>query len=341
MKLLTITVPCYNCEESMRHCLDTLLPGGEDIEIILVNDGSTDHTAQIADAYAKQYPSIVRVIHQPAGGHGEGINTGILHATGLYFKIVDSDDRVDAESYQDVIRTLRNLAAGGCMLDMMISNVIYEKHNSKKKKAIRYSKVLPVNQLFDWSETKNIKAGKFFLIQSVIYRTQMLRDCHLLLPKHNHYADNLFVYVPLPYVKTMYYLDVDFYHCTVDGPYSSADDRSIQTLIDDHIYMNKQILDVYDIWKISSRPLRHYMLNYLEIITAVSSVMLAKTKGKESQEKRRELWDYIKKTDIRLYHKLRQRIMGQTLPLPVVSGHSLTTSIYKISQKMSKSNETR
>ena len=184
--------------------------GGDDVEIIIVDDGSTDSTGKIADEYAAAYPATVRVIHQKNGGHGEGLNTGILHATGLYFKVVDSDDWVDPESYREILHTLRSLCSGGCMLDLMISNFVYEKDGSKHKKVMRYNRILPRNQLFDWTETKNFKIGKYILMHSVIYRTQLLRDCRLVLPKHTFYVDNLFVYVPLPYVKTMYYLDVTF-----------------------------------------------------------------------------------------------------------------------------------
>ena len=92
MKLLTVTVPCYNSQDYMERCIDSFLPGGEDVEIIIVDDGSTDRTGEIADEYARKYPEIVRVIHQENGGHGAGLNAGINHATGLYFKVVDSDD---------------------------------------------------------------------------------------------------------------------------------------------------------------------------------------------------------------------------------------------------------
>ena len=80
-KLITFAVPCYNSAAYMRHCVDTLLTAGPDAEIILVDDGSTkDDTPAICDAYAAQYPDIVRVIHQENGGHGEGVNQGIRNA---------------------------------------------------------------------------------------------------------------------------------------------------------------------------------------------------------------------------------------------------------------------
>ena len=94
MKLLTVTVPCYNSQDYMENCINSLLTGGERVEIIIIDDGSQDQTGHIADDYAKKYPSMVRVIHQENGGHGEGINQGLKYATGTYFKVVDSDDTV-------------------------------------------------------------------------------------------------------------------------------------------------------------------------------------------------------------------------------------------------------
>ena len=93
MKLLSIAIPCYNSEDYMRNCIESLLPGGEEVEIIIVDDGSTkDRTAQIADEYEANYPGIVKAVHQENGGHGEAVNTGLRNATGLYFKVVDSDE---------------------------------------------------------------------------------------------------------------------------------------------------------------------------------------------------------------------------------------------------------
>ena len=80
MKLITFAVPCYNSAAYMRHCADTLLTGGDQVEIILVDDGSVDETGAIADEYAQRYPNIVRALHQPNGGHGEGVNQGLRNA---------------------------------------------------------------------------------------------------------------------------------------------------------------------------------------------------------------------------------------------------------------------
>ena len=107
MKLLSIAVPCYNSQDYMRHCVETLLPGGDEVEILVVDDGSKDDTAAIADELEAKYPGIVRAIHQENGGHGAAVMAGLKNATGLYFKVVDSDDWLDEEAYPRVLDALR------------------------------------------------------------------------------------------------------------------------------------------------------------------------------------------------------------------------------------------
>ena len=130
MKLLSVTIPCYNSQDYMEHCIETLLTGGDDVEILIVDDGSKDATAEIADRYQKKYPTIIKAIHQENGGHGAAVNTGIANATGLYFKVVDSDDWVDEESYHKILAKLRELVGGSTTLDMFISNFVYEKQGA-------------------------------------------------------------------------------------------------------------------------------------------------------------------------------------------------------------------
>ena len=124
MKLLSITVPCYNSEGYIKRCIDSLLIGGNEVEILIIDDGSTDATGEIADQYADEYPDIVRAIHQKNGGHGSAVNTGIENATGLFFKVVDSDDWVKEIAYRKILMTLADFAGGDVRLDMLVSNFV-------------------------------------------------------------------------------------------------------------------------------------------------------------------------------------------------------------------------
>lgn len=334
MKLLTFAIPCYNSESYMRHCIESILPGGEDVEILIVDDGSTkDNTAAIADEYQEKYPTIVRAIHQENGGHGEAVNAGIRNATGLYFKVVDSDDWVDADAYKKILDKLRELAGSDTTLDMLLANYVYEKEGAKHKKVMRQTG-FPVDQIFTWSDVRHFHKGHYILMHSVIYRTKLLRECRLELPKHTFYVDNIYVYKPLPHVRTMYYMDVDFYRYFIGRDDQSVNEQVMIGRIDQQIRVNKIMIDDVDIWKVQNPKCRKYMLNYLEIITVISTIMLIRSGTEENLEKKRELWGYIKEKDIALFHKLRRGIMGRTMNLPGKGGRKISVAAYRISQKV-------
>ena len=98
------------------------------------------------------------------------MNTGIANATGLYFKVVDSDDWVKQDAYFKILDTLRELAGGGQALDMLISNYVYEKEGAKHKKVMRQTG-FPQDQVFTWSDIRHFYKGHYILMHSVIYRT--------------------------------------------------------------------------------------------------------------------------------------------------------------------------
>ena len=117
-KILTVVVPTYNAEKYLRDNLESFeIPElMQDLEILIVNDGSTDHSLEIAREYAERYPDTYRVITKENGGHGSGINCGIEYALGTYFKVVDADDWVGREAFVSLVRTLKTSDADGCKL---------------------------------------------------------------------------------------------------------------------------------------------------------------------------------------------------------------------------------
>ena len=274
MKLLSVAIPCYNSENYMRHCIESLLPGGEEVEILIVDDGSTkDRTGEIADEYERNYPGICRAIHQENGGHGEAVNAGLRNASGIYFKVVDSDDWVNEEAYMEILDTLRTFVKGETTLDLLVSNFVYEKQGARRKKVMNYQKALPVRQLITWSDVKHFMLGQYILMHSVIYRTELLRECGLELPKHTFYVDNIFVYQPLPYVKTLYYLDVNFYRYFIGREDQSVNEQIMIGRIDQQILVTKLMLGYHDVMKLPNRRLRSYMIKYLEIMMTISSIL--------------------------------------------------------------------
>ena len=318
----------------MRHCIDSLLPGGDEVEILIVDDGSIkDRTAEIADEYERNYPGICKAIHQENGGHGEAVNAGLRNASGIYFKVVDSDDWVDESAYKEILNTLRRFVYGGKTLDMLVSNFVYEKQGAKRKKVMNYRTALPQNELIDWSDVKVFMLGQYILMHSVIYRTELLRQCGLELPKHTFYVDNIFVYQPLPHVKTMYYLNVNFYRYFIGREDQSVNEQVMIGRIDQQIRVTKLMLGYYDVTKIKQRKLRHYMVRYLEIMMVVSSILAIKSGSEENMEKKNELWQSLRKQNLKLYLRLRYGFLGQGVNLPGEGGRKFPIAIYKMTQK--------
>ncbi len=338
MKLLSIAVPCYNSAAYMRKCIESLLVGGEDVEIIIVNDGSTkDNTAEIADEYAAKYPTIVKAVHKENGGHGSAVNAGLAEASGLYFKVVDSDDWVKKEAYLQILDLLRDVVSGAQGLDMLISNYVYEKEGEKHKKIMHLRHILPRDKIFTWEDCRHFVKGHYILMHSVIFRTRLLKDCGMKLPEHTFYVDNLFVFYPLPYVKNMYYLDVNFYRYYIGRSDQSVNESVMISRIDQQLRVNKLMVDFLaektpEVKK--CKRLYQYMRNYLEIVTTVSSVLLIRAEEPEYLEMKKELWDYIKSKDAGLHRYLRHGIMGGTMNLPGKGGRKISVEAYRICQRI-------
>jgi glycosyltransferase involved in cell wall biosynthesis len=333
MKILSFTIPCYNSAEYMEKCIQSVLPGGEDVEIIIVDDGSTkDNTAEIADRYAKEYPTIVKAVHQENGGHGQAVNTGLAYAEGKYFKVVDSDDWVDLKSYKKILNALKRFDESD-EPDMLIANYVYEKVGAKRKKVIRYTNVFPEERMFTWDDVGHFKLDQYILMHTVIYRTQLLKECGLQLPKHTFYVDNIFVFEPLPYVKKMYYINTNFYRYFIGRDDQSVNEKVMISRIDQQLRVTRRMIDNFAAQKIENKRCRMYMRNYLRIMMEVSSIFLIISGTKESLAKKEELWEYAKKKDKEVYKMLRYSMLGFSVNLPGKPGNWISKTGYKVMNK--------
>lgn len=340
-KLITFTVPCYNSADYMDHCVSTLLTGGDDIEIILVDDGSAkDDTPAICDRWAEQYPEIVRAIHQENGGHGEGVNQGLRNARGLYYKVVDSDDWLDEEALGKVLGKLREFAATAAPVDMMIANYVYEHVEDNTSKVMRYRNVFPEGRIFTWDDIRHFLPSQYLLMHSVIYRTGLLRDCGLELPKHTFYVDNIFVYQPLPYVKTMYYMDVDLYRYFIGRADQSVNESVMASRVDQQVRVTKIMIDAHDLMKVrETQPrLGRYMFNYLSMMMSISSIFLVISGTPESLGLRTELWEYLRRQDGTLYRRAKLRATNIGTNFPGYQGRKLSVKLYRLARKFYKFN---
>lgn len=341
MKIITFAVPCYNSAEYMDKCINTLLQGGDDIEIILVDDGSTkDSTPQICDDYEKKYPGIVRAIHQENSGHGEGVNQGLRNAQGIYYKVVDSDDWLDVPSLKKVLNQLRKFVAEGKELDMMICNYVYEHVCDNTRHVMHYKNVFPTDKIFGWDDIYHFSISQCLLMHSVIYRTQLLRDCKVELPKHTFYVDNIFVYQPLPYVKTIYYMDLDLYRYYIGREDQSVNESVMAKRIDQQLRVTKIMIDAHnleDVKKISTK-LYKYMLKYITMMMTISNIFAIICDDPDKEAKRKDLWDYLRAKDENVYKHIKRGTIFAFANFQSTPGQHMGVFFYRIARKIYKFN---
>ncbi len=335
MKLISFVVPSYNSEKYLRKCLDSLLVAGEDGEIIVVNDGSTDNTSKVAHEYQNEYPSIVKVIDKENGGHGSGVNAGLKEASGLYFKVVDSDDWLDKEGLEILSEAIKNHQKQGCLPDLYVVNLVKERVEAGKQKVIKLKKYFPENRIFGWDKVKKFSLMDCMIMHNLVYKTEVLRSYGLLLPEHTFYVDNIVAYSPLPYVKTLHFLDIDLYRYYIGRSDQSVTAENITKRYRQQIRVMQNMVSAHKYEDIKKLPKRQqkYMLHYLSQI--MSLTVMFTTSGKDDKKKRKqdlkEMWANIKSEDKKMYGFLFHRsITGGINWLPFWLQGKITWLCYKV-----------
>ena len=332
MKLLTVTIPCYNSQEYMEKSIRSVLTGGDRVECIIVDDGSTDNTLKIARKYEEKFPGLVKVIHQENGGHGEAVNTGIRNATGLYFKVLDSDDCLGKKALTQVLDLLEDMVSKDAGLDMLISNFMYDKQGVKHKKIMQYRHAMPVGKMFGW-EQLHFGSTQYLLMHSVIYRTKVLRECGMVLPKHTFYVDNIYVFQPLPYVKNIYYLDVCLYKYYIGRDDQSVNEKIMIKRIDQQYRVTRLMLEIYNSSPTMEANVDGAMVHYFDMMMCVSSILSILDGSEERLRDKENLWNELKESNPELYKKVRHSILGTAMNIPTKAGRKLSVIGYKITQK--------
>ncbi len=340
MKTITFAVPCYNSADYMDTCIESLLKCGDDIEILIVDDGSTkDTTPAKADEWEKRYPDIIRSIHQENGGHGKAVNTGLAHASGLYFKVVDSDDWLDETSMVEVMAYLRSQLERSEPTDLVIGNYVYEKVYEGTSTTIRYNNVFPEKHEFGWSEIGRFSKSHYLLMHSVIYRTELLQQMHFELPEHTFYVDNIFVYVPLPQVKTIYYINVDMYRYFIGREDQSVNEDVMMARIDQQLLITRIMIDAVHLPDdVPEIKLERYMENYLAMMMCICSVFLRMINTEEAEEKRKGIWDYLHRQNPHVYKRIRRSVLNFPTNLPTTLGRAIGIYGYRAVRRYYKFN---
>ena len=172
-----------------------------------------------------------------------------------------------------------------------------------------------------------------------MYRTEVLRKCGMVLPKHTFYVDNIFVYQPLPFVKTMYYMDLDLYRYFIGRADQSVNESIMVKRVDQQLRVTKHMIDCQDLDALKGeKKLRAYMLHYLSMMMAVSDIFLLLDGSAEAKEKQKGLWQYLREhTSAAVYRSIRFGFGGVT-NLPFPKGDAIVVGGYRIARKIFKFN---
>lgn len=337
MPLLTIVVPAYNAEGYLRRALQPLTDFGPELEVVVVDDGSTDATASIADAYEAERPDLVRVVHQANRGHGGAINTGIAEATGTYVKVLDADDWLSAPALRALLSTLDAREADGGV-DAVFTDYVRDRVG-KQNRTTSFESVFPSRRPFGWEDTGRFARRQVLMMHAIVYRTEVLRRSGMVLPEHTFYVDNLYVVEPLTHVRRMYYLPVPLYHYFIGRADQSVDPDVMLRRVDQQLRVNKLVLKAMpspDEVSAGRVPveLQGALLHYVEQICAVTSATLARGGTEAHLAARDEFWEDIKAESPWLFMRLRRTFLGSTSNLPGFAGRRVTSLAYSVARRV-------
>ncbi|GBG96547.1 glycosyltransferase family 2 protein [Lactococcus termiticola] len=204
-KLLTITIPSYNTAAYIDECLPYLIDEAiiDEVELLIVSDGSKDDTVAVASRWAEKYPNSIRVIDKENGGHGSTINRGIQEATGKYFKVVDGDDWVKTDNLVRLVNFLRNNDVD------LINNPYFEHDEQTREETLMMALNVPTGQIKVYPQiVENIKIPP---MHTVTYRTAILKEHNIRIDEKMFYVDVEYITYPLPFVESQVYLDFPVY----------------------------------------------------------------------------------------------------------------------------------
>ncbi|MDG2953758.1 glycosyltransferase family 2 protein [Exercitatus varius] len=262
-KILTITVPSYHTERYIDECLPTLLNESinDKIEVIMVNDGSTDGTLEKARSYEKKFPNTIRVVDKQNGGHGSTINKGIELAKGKYFRVVDGDDWVNTQQLISLVNHLESLEA-----DIVVSP--YEDHNMDSGEVKKqdyanaeHGKIVSYDDLVG-------KANRLPMMHATTFKTNILKENNIIIDEKMFYVDMEYITFPIPYLATAVYLNYPVYCYRMGTAEQSVNPANFVKNREMHRKVTYRLVEVYNALKIShpnaerTRILRRQLVHY-------------------------------------------------------------------------------
>ena len=261
----------------------------------------------------------------------------MMLANGIYFKVVDSDDWLDEAAFHKLMSVLRFWCRTkeGKRPDLVVCNYVYDHLEEGKTKAVRYGNLFPEQKICRWDEIGCFSPEQYLVMHALIFRTGVLYDCGLKLPEHTFYVDNLFANCPLPFVQRIYYLNEDLYHYYLGREDQSVNEKVLVSRIDQQILVT-QLGNRFvgsDAVQNTEPKLRRYLYRNSSIMMAISTIHLLML-GKEGRQRRKKLWQSLKKENPKLYRRLRLGSISGLTCLPGAPGAAVVIGGYRMARRI-------
>ncbi|MCD8155819.1 MAG: glycosyltransferase family 2 protein [Clostridiales bacterium] len=302
-KILSVVIPVYNMEKYIRSCLESLLIEDilSDIEILIILDGSGDHSTDIAFEFAGKYPGTFRVIYKQNGGHGSAINTGVMMARGRYLKVLDSDDWVERAAFRNLVLFLRKTTAD------LVWNNYYWVHEGTGAVEIQYRDPFPwvsYGKVYDFFE---IGDRTFIKMHSMTIRRELVLDTGIRIDEHCYYVDMEFAMYPIPLVKTVVFLDEYVYMYRIGRSGQSMMLERMRKNHRNHERVLNNLLDFYEDQKF--RKASPSCLAYLErgiarVLSSHFKIYLSFPCSAQACQAMREMDERIRREYPEIYRKV-------------------------------------
>lgn len=331
---LTFVVPAYNMEQYLARCVSSLLSASDtsDIEVLIVDDGSSDTTPQLADTYERRWPNNVRAIHQPNKGHGGAVNTGIAAARGMYVKVVDADDWIDPQSIDPMMETLRAQRTSDHPVDMVVTNYVYDKVTKRRKHVVNFRRAMRTGEVLTWDDLGRFGLAEYILMHALTFRTAVVRESGMQLPEHTFYVDFIYAYQPFTKVRTMLYLDMPFYHYFIGREGQSVQTDVMIRRVEQLRLVNRRMVEATPEPGTVPDGLYRYMIHFLAIESSVTSVFLILSRKPENYRLKDQLWRDIDAASPAIGRDVRRKVMSRALNLPGSLGRWIIRQGYRIAE---------
>ncbi len=237
-KILTVSVAAYNVEKFLGFTLESCIEKEilEDMEILVIDDGSEDGTADIARKYVNFYPGSFKFIKKENGGYGSTVNCGIQYAHGKYFKLLDGDDWFVTKNLTAFISHLKKTEA-----DMVITPYLECWENSKETilqmpGEIDENKVYFMDKMKKWPK---------IAMHNLTVKTEIFQKNHILLTEKCYYTDMEYYMYPFKYAKTCVFFDIPLYCYRLGRRGQSMSEDGLKKHVDDHIKVLEEVVKFY------------------------------------------------------------------------------------------------